>query len=71
MQEIPVPLALKHLILSNNNLLKSYQRQLMQEITAANEEMMEMLGITDAAWTLDMEKMIYVKFDEVPVTIKK
>lgn len=59
---IEVPLALQHLIKANNNLLKTYQSQLMQEIQEANLQIMQILQLhPDAGWKLDMERMVYVR----------
>lgn len=70
--EVPVPLALRHLIESNNELLKIYQQELTNKVVVANEEMMRMLGL-DAkdGWRLDMSTFTYVKkesTDDTPVS---
>ncbi len=60
--QIPVPIALKELILTNNMLLKQYQAELTSKVISANEEMMKILGITPAdGWKLDVDTMSYVK----------
>lgn len=62
---VEVPLALQHLIKSNNTLLKSYQSQLMAEVQEANMQMMRMLQIDPAnGWRLDMDNMVYVRVEE-------
>jgi hypothetical protein len=59
---VPVPTALKELILSNNLLLQQYQEQLTSKVIAANLEMMELLGLNPTdGWKLDMETMMYTK----------
>lgn len=60
--QIPVPTALKELILSNNLLLQQYQEQLTSKVIAANLEMMQLLGLNPSdGWKLDMETMMYIK----------
>ena len=57
-----VPLALAQLIVNNNEALKKYQSQLMQQIKDANEQMMQILKLDpDAGWKLDIERMLYVR----------
>jgi len=64
---IDVPLALQQLIKANNTLLKTYQRQLMQEIEDANVQMMQILQIDPKnGWQLDMENMVYIRIEETP-----
>lgn len=59
---VPVPLALQNLIRANNNLLKSYQSQLMSEIQEANLQLMGILNIDPShGWRLDMERMVYIR----------
>lgn len=59
---IPIPLALKELILSNNELLKQYQQELTSKVLLANEEMMRMLGLhPEDGWKIDMGTFTYVK----------
>lgn len=66
---LPVPLALQKLILSNNELLKRYQSELMQEISEANAQMMAILQLNDdAGWKLDMNRMVYVRQVEETVS---
>lgn len=59
---IPVPTALKELIISNNILLNQYQQELTKKVIAANVEMMQLLQLdpTDG-WRLDSDNMVYVK----------
>lgn len=60
--QVPVPTALKELILSNNLLLQQYQEQLTSKVIAANLEMMQLLGLNPSdGWKLDMETMMYIK----------
>ncbi len=57
-----VPIALAQLILNNNEALKKYQSQLMQQIKLANEQMMQILKLDpEEGWQLDMERMVYVR----------
>lgn len=57
-----VPMALQQLIRANNELLKKYQATLVQQIEVANEQMMQLLRLNPAAgWSLDMERMKYVR----------
>jgi hypothetical protein len=70
---IPVPLALQKLIKSNNNLLKTYQSQLLKEIEDANNEMMNLLNLNPTdGWRLDMDSMKYIRAntaeDDTPIT---
>lgn len=63
---IPVPIALRELIISNNTLLENYQQELTQKIMSANSEIMELLGISPIdGWRLDMEKMVYIKQETI------
>lgn len=64
---VPVPAALRHLIESNNQLLKLYQQELSAQVQVANVEMMRMLGLdpTDG-WKLDMDTLTYVKVENGP-----
>lgn len=62
---IPAPLALRHLIESNNELLKKYQFELTNKVILANEEMMQMLGLDpNDGWRLDMGTFTYIKSKE-------
>jgi hypothetical protein len=64
---LEVPLALQHLINANNTLLKTYKVQLLQEVEAANTQMMSILQLNpEAGWKLDMENMVYVRINETP-----
>jgi hypothetical protein len=67
--EVPVPLALRHLIESNNELLKIYQQELTDKVIIANEEIMRILGL-DAkdGWRLDMSTFTYVKTESTDDT---
>lgn len=59
---IPVPTALKELIISNNVLLNQYQQELTKKVIAANMEMMQLLQLDpNDGWRLDTENMVYVK----------
>lgn len=62
---IPVPIALRQLIESNNQLLRQYQNDLTSKVMVANEEMMRLLGLdpTDG-WRLDLETFTYVKVEQ-------
>lgn len=64
-KSIPVPIALKELIVSNNELLANYQKELTTKVISANLEMMQLLGLNpDDGWRLDMEQMVYIKQDQ-------
>lgn len=64
-KSIPVPTALKELIISNNQLLSNYQQELTSKVIRANLEIMELLNINpNDGWKLDMEKMMYVKQEQ-------
>lgn len=68
-QVVPVPLALRHLIESNNQLLKQYQNDLTAKVMVANEEMMRMLGLNPTdGWRLDLETYTYVKVEQTDDT---
>jgi hypothetical protein len=59
---IPVPIALKELINSNNTLLLQYQQELSKKVISANIEIMEILGLNPVdGWRLDMDNFVYVK----------
>lgn len=61
---VPVPHAIRHLIESNNKLLKLYQTELTDAVMEANMEMMKLLKLDPAeGWRLDMEAMTYVKIE--------
>lgn len=63
--KVPVPLALRHLIESNNQLLKSYQQELTAKVVVANEEMMRLLGLDpNDGWRLDVDTFTYVKVED-------
>lgn len=68
-KSIPVPIALKELINSNNELLKQYQQELTNKVLLANEEIMRMLSLdpTDG-WRLDMSTFTYVKTEKIDDT---
>jgi hypothetical protein len=62
---VPVPLALKHLIESNNQLLKQYQTDLTSKVLLANEEIMKMLQLDpNDGWRLDISSLTYIKTDQ-------
>jgi len=67
---VPVPLALRHLIESNNQLLKIHQADLTAKVMQANEEMMRVLNLNpQEGWRLDIETYSYVKVeDATPVS---
>jgi hypothetical protein len=57
-----VPLALQHLIKTNNEVLRAHQSQLLREIEEANTQLMQILQLDPAAgWRLDMNNMVYVR----------
>lgn len=59
---IMVPLALQNLIRSNNQLLKNYQDQLLQEVQEANTQMMQLMRLdAELGWKLDVDRMVYVR----------
>ena len=61
---VPIPVTLRFLIESNNQLLKSYQQELSAQVVAANKECMQFLGLDpDEGWVLDMNTFTYVKKD--------
>jgi hypothetical protein len=62
---VPVPLALRQLIESNNQLLKQYQNDLTSKVMVANEEMMRILGLDpNEGWRLDVDNYTYVKIEQ-------
>lgn len=62
---VPVPLALRQLIESNNQLLKQYQNDLTGKVMVANEEMMRILGLDpNEGWRLDVDNYTYVKIEQ-------
>jgi hypothetical protein len=59
---VNIPVALRQLITTSNELLKNYQTKLLGEIEEANIQMMEILKLDPRlGWRLDMERMIYVR----------
>lgn len=57
-----VPIALQKLILANNDRLKQYQQQLVEEVEEANYQMMQLLRLDpELGWKLDIERMAYVR----------
>ena len=59
---LEVPLALQQLIQTNNQLLRKFQQELLQQIQESNAQMMQILRLTpEAGWKLDMERMVYVR----------
>ena len=65
-KSIPVPIALKELIASNNELLANYQKELTTKVISANIEIMQLLGLNpDDGWRLDMEQMVYIKQEQI------
>jgi hypothetical protein len=61
---VPVPLALRHLIESNNQLLENYRNELTSKVVVANEEMMRMMGLDPKdGWRLDIETFTYIKLE--------
>jgi len=64
---VPVPLALRHLIESNNQLLKTYQQELTTKVVVANEEMMRILNLDpNDGWRLDVDTYTYIKVEDAP-----
>jgi hypothetical protein len=62
---VPVPIALRQLIESNNQLLRQYQNDLTTKVMTANEEMMRLLGLDPTeGWRLDLETFTYVKVEQ-------
>lgn len=68
-----VPTALSQLIINNNEALKIYQSQLMNQIRDANNQMMQILKLdSELGWRLDMERMLYVKTTiDAPLSTEK
>lgn len=66
--QVPVPIVLRHLIESNNQLLKIYQAELTNKVIQANEEVMQLLGLDSLdGWKLDMENLVYIKENDTPI----
>jgi len=64
---VPIPLALRHLIESNNQLLKTYQHELTTKVVVANEEMMRILNLDpNDGWRLDVDTYTYIKVEDAP-----
>ncbi len=64
-QTVPLPTALRSLIESNNQLLKTYHNELTSKVMIANEEMMRVLGLDPKeGWRLDIDTFTYVKLEE-------
>lgn len=61
-KSVPVPEAIKQLIITSNILLQSYQQELTAKVQVANKEMMSILGLDPAdGWQLDTQNMVYTK----------
>jgi hypothetical protein len=59
---VHIPVALRQLITTSNELLKNYQAKLLGEIEEANVQMMEILKLDSRhGWRLDMERMVYTR----------
>lgn len=68
-QTVPLPLALRHLIESNNQLLKIHQADLTAKVMQANEETMRMLNLDPReGWRLDLDSLMYVKVENTDAT---
>jgi len=64
-KSVPVPEAIKQLIISNNILLQNYQQELTSQVQVANREMMQILGLDpNQGWRLDMDSMTYIKQEQ-------
>jgi hypothetical protein len=71
---VSLPIALRSLIQKNNELLRRYQAQLVEEIQEANTQMMQILNLDpNDGWRLDMDNMVYVRpeVQEQPAEEKK
>ena len=64
MRTIPIPIALKQLIIANNKILQIHRRELMEQIDVANIDMMAVLKLNSTEWKLDIDNMIYVNVTE-------
>lgn len=64
---ISVPLALQELILTSNELLINYQKEIQTKVSKANIEMMQLLNLNpNDGWKLDMDSMTYIKTNNAP-----
>lgn len=64
-KSVPVPEALKQLIINSNVLLQNYQQELTSKVQIANTEMMGILGLDPKhGWRLDTENMMYLKEEQ-------
>jgi hypothetical protein len=69
---VNIPIALRQLITSSNELLKNYQNKLLQEIDEANIQMMQILKLDPGlGWKLDMERMAYVRLQPATEQVEK
>jgi hypothetical protein len=69
---VNIPIALRQLITSSNELLKNYQNKLLQEIDEANIQMMQILKLDPGlGWKLDMERMVYVRLQPATEQVEK
>lgn len=65
-----VPIALRQLIVANNEILKTLQAQLWEQVQTANAEMMQILRLDPTqGWKLDVEQMKYVRMSSEKQTI--
>lgn len=59
---VEVPIALRQLIVANNEILKNFQTQLLEQVQDANMQMMQILRLDPSlGWKLDVERMKYVR----------
>jgi hypothetical protein len=59
---LEIPLVLKELIKTSNDLLKQYQEKLLDNIHISNMQLMKLLGISEEdGWKLDIPNMMYVR----------
>jgi hypothetical protein len=59
-----LPLALKNLIVANNELLRRYQEQLLLQIEQSSNEFLHSQGHNPSEWGLDLDALIYVNRDD-------
>jgi hypothetical protein len=56
-----VPHVLKNLILANNALLQQYRDELLHQIEEASTELLQIMGLDNSTWKLDVEGMQFVR----------
>jgi len=64
-QVIPVPEVMRQLIQHQNDILNQYQQKMLDELGAANVELMKIMGLNpNEGWQLDLNRLAYIRVIE-------